>query len=306
MKNSILTAPAQLVRDYLKYMVRIESASDHTIRAYALDLSQSLSLGPVNKQILSQLQNGELPLPEQLYPAAPKQTKIEYPDSSLSLASKNRKIACLKSFLNWCEENQKISGNISHQLHCPKIPRKLPHFISVDEVLSVLKTFKNNSIDLKHRVLFLLLYGGGLRVSEACHLKWQDIDFSKRSLRILGKGKKERISIVPELTLNALKDLRKLVTKTDYVFGEKALDTRTAYDWIRKQGVIAGLLNSLNPHALRHSFATHLLSSGANLRVLQELLGHESLAATEKYTHLNIGQLAVTMDKCHPLGNKKN
>ncbi|HWU44604.1 MAG TPA: tyrosine-type recombinase/integrase, partial [Bdellovibrio sp.] len=91
----------------------------------------------------------------------------------------------------------------------------------------------------------------------------------------------------------------------EFVFGEEALSQRRAYEMVRQSGVRAGLLKPLHPHALRHSFATHLLSSGANLRTLQELLGHESLQATEKYTHLGIDQLARTMEQLHPLGKGK-
>ena len=110
---------------------------------------------------------------------------------------------------------------------------------------------------------------------------------------------------MPPVSFEVLNAWKKKSFNNEYVFGETALNPRTAYEMIRQSGARAGLLQPLHPHALRHSFATHLLSSGANLRTLQELLGHESLTATEKYTHLGIDQLARTMERVHPLGNNK-
>jgi integrase/recombinase XerC/integrase/recombinase XerD len=198
-----------------------------------------------------------------------------------------------------------LERDLSLQVICPKVPKKLPHFLSVDEVLSVLKTFDDkNEVPLKEKVLFLLLYGGGLRISEACNLRWSSVHLDQKILRVMGKGNKERVVALPDLTIKNLRRWKKESSFDDYVFGEKPLVQRTAYEMVRQSGLRAGLLKPLHPHALRHSFATHLLSSGANLRTLQELLGHESLQATEKYTHLGIDQLARTMESLHPLGKK--
>ncbi|MFM6929486.1 MAG: tyrosine-type recombinase/integrase, partial [Bdellovibrio sp.] len=210
------------------------------------------------------------------------------------------------SFFSWAftEENL-LERDLSLQVICPKVPKKLPHFLSVDEILSVLKTFdEKNKVPLKEKVLFLLLYGGGLRISEACNLRWNSVHPEQKILRVMGKGNKERVVALPSMTIQALKKWKKENSFDEYVFGEKPLVQRTAYEMVRQSGVRAGLLKPLHPHALRHSFATHLLTSGANLRTLQELLGHESLQATEKYTHLGIDQLARTMEKLHPLGKK--
>ncbi|MNL38041.1 Tyrosine recombinase XerD [compost metagenome] len=196
-----------------------------------------------------------------------------------------------------------LEKDLSIQVICPKVPKKLPHFLSVDEALAVLKSFDEAKESLlKEKTLFLLLYGGGLRVSEACELQWSQVQMSQRVLRVIGKGSKERVVSLPPLAMDALKEWQKQTPFAKYVFGEKALNSRTAYEMVRQSGIRAGLLKPLHPHALRHSFATHLLTSGANLRTLQELLGHESLTATEKYTHLGIDQLARTMEKLHPLG----
>lgn len=223
--------------------------------------------------------------------------------AGLSLASRNRKTATLKSFFGWAYQEQLTERDLSTQLHCPKVPKKLPHFLSVDEALAVLHSYDREAETLRKlqdRAMFLVLYGGGLRVSEACGLRWSDVHVSTRSLRLNGKGGKERIVILPSMAMEVLQKLRK-EGEGDYIFGGAPLSPRVAYEWVRSRGAKAQLMKPLHPHALRHSFATHLLSSGANLRTLQELLGHESLQATEKYTHLGVDQLACTLETHHPL-----
>ncbi len=141
-------------------------------------------------------------------------------------------------------------------------------------------------------------------MSEACSVKWQDIDATKRIIRIRGKGSKERIVALPPIVF---KSISALTGQGKFIWGVEPLSTRVAFSIVRSLGARAGLVKPLHPHALRHSFATHLLSSGTNLRTLQELLGHASLTATQKYTHLGIDHLARTVENHHPLGrgNKK-
>ncbi len=299
------------IYNYLKFMKNIQSSSDHTIRAYMLDLEQIFSfsrfLGLSQPDLIKSAGSGE---PE---PMLGEKDLLNSARAAfdrwrhLSASSKHRKIATLKSFLGWLYDNNRIESNLSDQFVCTKIPKRLPDFISVDEVMAVLQSFQQADAPAHlaaEKTLFLLLYGGGLRVSEACALRWKDISWTNSCLRILGKGQQERLVILPPMSMHQLKKI-KIQSQGDYIFGENALNTRTAYEWIRQRGLKAGLLKTLHPHSLRHSYATHLLSSGANLRTLQELLGHKSLQATEKYTHIGIGQLAEMMEARHPLGQKK-
>lgn len=273
----LINVPEQIT-NYLKFMKNIKQASDHTLRAYGRDLSQSLG------------QCQELG-DQEILPICRK-AQVSWAD--LEPSSRNRKTAVLKSFLGFLFDQKLISTDWRHQLKAPKIPKKLPHYISVDEMMAVLKGCTEPS----ERALFLLLYGGGLRISEACGLKWSQVDLPGRKLRVLGKGGRERLVVLPELAVQSLRDLPR---SGPSIWGLQPLDTRVGFTWIRDLGKKAGLMKPLNPHALRHSFATHLLSSGANLRTLQELLGHTSLTATEKYTHLTVDQLARTLEACHPL-----
>lgn len=279
---------------YLKYMTFIKSASPLTIKHYCLDLKQAFKLDN-NSQTFQKFWSE----PELM--SMVREAFNNWAD--LSLASRNRKAATLKSFFSWAYSEKLISKNLSLQITCPKVPQKLPRFLSVDEALAVLKSFEQHpEVSYREKVLFLLLYGGGLRISEACNLQWTQVQLAQKVLRIKGKGNKERVVALPRLSLEVLQRWQKECPYNSYVLGESPLNPRTAYEMVRQSGRRAGLLMPLHPHALRHSFATHLLSSGANLRTLQELLGHESLQATEKYTHLGMDQLARTMESLHPLG----
>lgn len=275
----------------MKYMENIKSASPHTLRSYKNDLKHAFPGPPPNmpeKDFISYIRNHITSW------------------SHLSIATRNRKAACLKSFFNWLYETNQISQEIAPLINCPKVPQKIPHFISPDEAISVLKSYplQIKFAELQDKVLFCLLYGSGLRVSEACNLTWKNIDLSGRRLLVTRKGQKDQWVPMPELTVKVLQKLKKSESG-DFLFGKKALHTRTAYEIIRQRGIKAQLLKPLHPHALRHSFATHLLTSGADLRSLQDLLGHASLAATQKYTHITTHELARMIQSHHPLGDKK-
>ncbi len=229
--------------------------------------------------------------------------------SHLTPATRGRKIATLKKFYQYLKQNKLVDEAHPH-LVTPKNPQKLPNFLSVDESIAVLKSFSQTPLDIEARcraerqqILFLLLYGAGLRVSEACNLKWQSVNLSRRELRILGKGNKERAISFPLLLLKKLASLRETQQQI-FIWGDKPLNTRTAYNHITACGINAGLDHHIHPHALRHSFATHLLNDGADLRVIQEMLGHSNLSATERYTHVTLDQLSQTLEKFHPLSKK--
>lgn len=290
---------------FLKELVNIKSFSEKTIHAYTCDLAQAFELD-LKADVKNTGSKEQLKLikPDQLLSLA---RKAQLRWAPLSLASRNRKTATLKSFFHFLYEKEYVQKDLAFSLVSPKVPQRIPHFISVDEVLSILntlKTAKNKSTE----ILFHLLYGGGLRVSEACNLRWRDVDLNGGILSVLGKGRKERRIVLPTKSLFILKHFfeskKEVRNYNSFLWGEKPLNPRTAYQMIRDLGTHTGLTHQLHPHALRHSFATHLLSSGANLRTLQELLGHQSLLATQKYTHLGMDHLARVVEKNHPLGKK--
>lgn len=301
------------IHNFMKYLENIESCSPLTLKAYTLDLNQaffqnkgSTAFARKNSNLinLADVKAAAFNSGEELWLLC-RDSLTQW--GRLSPASRNRKIATLKSFFNWLYAEKIIDKNYADQLVCPKVPKKIPHFISVDEMISVLQ-FLNSSQEEEtqnQKTLFNLLYGGGLRISEACNLRWKDVRLDERKILILGKGQKERLIVIPEACNEVLKAQKARNKSSEYVFGEEPLNSRKGYDYIRNLGRKVGLMNPLHPHSLRHSFATHMLASGTNLRTLQTMLGHESLQATEKYTHLNIDTLARIVEVRHPLSKKK-
>lgn len=298
---------SELAAKYLNFQVFAKNSSIHTSKSYASDLKQFLN-GLGNYEIIIQNDHYGFEGPKGVDLLLPRQSdelkkltrKAQKLWSPLKSSSKNRKYAALRSFFSWMENRSFLPAGFSEFIESPKVPQTLPHYISVDEAISLVGAAKKTG--LKEKVLVLLLYATGLRVSEACELKWKDVDLSHGLMRIKGKGGKERqVSLVKPI-LKALGDLKKENQGIYILLGTKPMNTRIAYGLIRQLGAKAGLLKPLHPHALRHSFATHMLSGGADLRILQELLGHESLAATQKYLHLSLDSLTQTMEGSHPLG----
>jgi integrase/recombinase XerC len=197
-------------------------------------------------------------------------------------------------------------------IHSPKQEKPLPAFLSVDDVFQLLGGVKLKSgLDVRDLAVLEVFYSTGIRVSELVGLNWADIDIQLGIVRVVGKGSKERIVPIGQVALDALEpyaqEQRKrwnLACKGETaVFlnnrGER-ITTRSVARIVEKHLKQAGIQIKMGPHGLRHSFATHLLNSGADLRVIQELLGHESLSTTQRYTHLNLDQLTVVYDKAHP------
>lgn len=304
--------------DYvIKFLEKLdfeEKKSPHTLIAYSHDIVKAFAelLPPevVGPKISGDESYGFTPTEDSYPPVDADELESRLSQhlrdlAPLEASSRSRKIAAFKKFFIFLKQ-QGFIDEVPHILVAPKIASRIPHFISVDESIAILQTFnkqpknsKNNNIQL----LFLLLYGAGLRVSEACHLKWESVNLSRRELRILGKGDKTRVISFPTMLQLSLAQLRE-TQNSAYVWGDQPLNVRTAYNYIRLCGQRAGLSKPIHPHALRHSFATHLLNDGADLRIIQEMLGHASLNATEKYTHVSIAKLGETMESFHPLGKK--
>lgn len=203
-----------------------------------------------------------------------------------------RKIASIKGFFRWACANGYFKSNPTEFLEQQKLPKKLPKVLSIEEINTILA----EDLTTVQRVIMELLYGCGLRVSELAGLNVNDVDIRAKYLRCLGKGSKERL--VP-LNKNAIKALKGFYPEREYIVNKYNLDTgkillhdsgkpftrQDIYNFIHSQGL--KLHKSISPHTLRHSFATHLLENGADLRVVQELLGHSDVATTQLYTHIS-------------------
>jgi integrase/recombinase XerC/integrase/recombinase XerD len=300
---------------YLKYLRFVRIAPATTLRAYATDILQVFDL----KGVVAISESGDLKLSVAPSERTSKRVYIKEAEvlervraaqsgwSGLAKATRNRKSSAMKSFLGWAYEDGYLTQDISSRIHAPKVPLKVPVVLSVDEVLSMISLLKSDVDEkrsmeaLRNLRLVLLLYSCGLRVSEACELKWRHLDWDKGALKVRGKGGKWRWVAIP----GVIKEHFVPQSGSDEPVLSR-LTPREAYNRVRSCGAAAGILKKVTPHTLRHSFATHLLAGGADLRTLQELLGHESLVATQKYLHLNIDQLASTVDRFHPLKGWSN
>jgi integrase/recombinase XerC len=226
-------------------------------------------------------------------------------------SSIGRKLACLRSFFRFlCRQNY-LSQNIAKAVKTPRVAKKLPGILQQDEMNVFLDfPFEDSVTGDRDRAIFELLYATGMRVSEVSSLKLKDVEGSRGSLRITGKGSKERTVFFGSSAASALHtylqtraELLPEGQHSEWIFlnshGKRLTETRIR-QILNQYLTKLGMQKKVSPHAFRHSFATHLLNAGADLRWIQELLGHSSLSTTQKYTHLNVQQLLEIHHKSHP------
>jgi integrase/recombinase XerC len=232
---------------------------------------------------------------------------------------KNRSIArhlsTLRSFLRWACREGHLEKNPATALSSPRVPRQLPRAMTLADTENLLAATGDDSVPERERALFELLYATGLRVSEAAGLDLEDVELSSRLVRVVGKGSKERIVPFGEEAEDALRawlpkraSLRHGAARAADAGAEPLfvnrrggrLTPRSMARLLKRRLRCAGLPQDLSPHALRHTFATHLLQAGADLRAIQELLGHASLSTTQKYTHLDAAHLDAVYRHAHP------
>ncbi|WAN63057.1 Site-specific tyrosine recombinase XerD [Candidatus Phytoplasma rubi] len=286
---------------YIKHELLLSS---NTIEAYANDINQYLNFMIINLNIKDPNQITQKDISLFL-----ENIVNFYNISSKSLA---RKIIVIKKFHYFLFLEKKIKYNVALILKIPKIEKKLPLVLSLKEVFLFLKCIpdKNSLISLRNQAIFELMYGSGLRISEILNLTLSNLYLEKSYIIIIGKGNKERIVPVTKYSSKKLKKyLQKgrstfLKNKTSlFVFlnkkGER-LSRQGCYKIFKKITKKANLRNECSPHTLRHSFATHLLENGIDLRTLQNILGHEDISTTQIYTHISQKYLKKTYFKYHP------
>ena len=205
-------------------------------------------------------------------------------------------ITVINSFYSFLISENEISSNPCENIANPKIIKKLPNYLTEEEVNKLLNIKIITPYDYRNKAMLELLYATGLRISELCNLKLSDVDISNCFVRVYGKGKKERIVPITDLALNHLQiyitHYRNIILKTkdsEYLFISNNLTNISRQGFfkiLKKECKKAGIEKNVSPHILRHSFATHLLKHGADLRIIQELLGHEDIVTTQIYAHL--------------------
>jgi site-specific recombinase XerD len=222
-------------------------------------------------------------------------------------ATRARKLSTLRTFVKYLRRIGALQNDPTELLEAPIRRRKLPKALNRAQVNSLLDQDAQGASPCRDRAIFELLYGAGLRVSEAIGVDLSDLDLDRQEVRVLGKGNKERVALFGRTCRTALKDYL-ASERADPVAGQPLFTTRSGrrlsrgavHVAIKKWAANAGLASDISAHTLRHTFATHLLDNGADLKSVQQLLGHESLATTQIYTHVSVERLREAVLKAHP------
>jgi integrase/recombinase XerC len=293
------------IQRYLGELGR-QNASPHTLRNYASDLAQFLEyFSPPG---------AEPPPPSALDAPALREWLTNLYERRLDPISIRRKLAAVRSFFQFLLREGAVTANVARLLRTPKAPQRVPAVPTAEQTNALVDGVAHNRFERPHPerdlALFELLYGCGLRISELVGLNLDDFDFSERWIRVRGKGRKERL--VPYAS-KASAALAKYVVARAAKPRERAvflnhrgtrLSDRGAREIVKFYARMISGDASIHPHSLRHAYATHLLSDGADLRAIQELLGHARLATTQKYTQVSLTDLMAVYDKAHPKARK--
>jgi len=287
----------RLIEEFGAYLAHEANASPHTIRAYQIDLRQLAAfLGERGGHLARADVHG---VRAYLASLAGQRRK----------SSIGRKLAALKHFFRYCARNGMRRDDPAASLPTPKREQFLPPHLSVDEMFRVLDGIAGLSpASARDRAILELLYSTGIRVSELTALDWRDVDRRAEAVRVLGKGRKERIVPVGHKALDALDDYgrrwpasrRKDAAAVFVNWYGTRLTARSVARIVARCVALAATRLPASPHAFRHSFATHLLNAGADLRAIQELLGHTRLSTTQRYTHVDFSHIAAVYDKAFP------
>ncbi|HYO54223.1 tyrosine recombinase XerC [Archangium sp.] len=289
-----------------KFRVHLEDekgASPHTVRNYLIDLV-AFERYLVERMQLTLLSASHAAIRGYLGTLA-----VDH-----AASSRSRRLASIKSFYKYLVRQKLLPGSPAKLVKSPKLPKSLPKVLPVDEVFAILEMPSQKTVlGLRDKAILEILYGGGLRISELCGLNLLNVDRSGRIIRVMGKGNKERLCPVNAQSIRALEaylarrgELLAVPRPGQDVeavflnYRGGRLTPRSIARHLDAYVVQCALHRKVSPHALRHSFATHLLGGGADIRSIQELLGHASLSTTQRYTHVSWEQLQAVYDAAHP------
>ena len=287
-----------MIKDYRNYLRIERRMSPSTVTSYCHDVEGFLEYTDL--------------VPRAVRPEDIERYLGKVTADGLSKRSTARLISSLRSFFSWCVEEGEIKDNPCDRVDAPKLGKYLPEVLSVDEVTAIL-----DSVDLsarfgkRDRAILEVLYGCGLRVSEAAALKLSHVHIDEGFVDVIGKGNKQRLVPLGEMAADAivayLPERPEPAARAfdDYLFLNrfgKPISRVSLFNMVKQQAMAAGIQKEISPHTFRHSFATHLIENGADLRMVQEMLGHESILTTEIYTHIDTSTWHKTILEHHPEG----
>jgi integrase/recombinase XerC len=287
---------------FLRYLKIERNSSPLTVKSYAEDLAS------FHEYLLDRV--GAVPSPSHITVPILRGYVAYLHECDYAKTTVARRLACLRSLFRYCVREELTESNPAQALRTPRTGRKLPSLLSPDQITTLLEAPPaNEPAGIRDRAMLETMYSGGLRVAELVGLNVSNWDRDGDVLRVLGKGRKERIAPVGKFASKALShwmDIRKPDERPDSKeaiflnrFGRR-LTTRSIGRMLEKYLAQTGLDRQVSPHTLRHSFATHLLDGGADLRSVQEMLGHKSLTTTQIYTHVSTRRLHETYEAAHP------
>lgn len=300
-----------LIEQFIEYLRHQKRYSLHTIRNYQIDLRQFSEFVAL-REARSEGENSDAGIG--MIDSQVIRTYLGSLYGRFRRSTIARKLSAVRSFFLFLERKGLTKWNPAADIATPKLEKYMPTYLLVDEVFRLLeRPEREKPLGLRDLAILEVLYSCGFRVSELEALTISSIDFDERLVRVIGKGDKERI--VP-IGRQALQAVRNYLEATQYLrrsnvyisrdeplfinFRGGALSGRSIGRIIKKYAIESGLTADVSPHSMRHTFATHLLDGGADLRAVQELLGHESLSTTQKYTHVSLDRLMEVYDKAHP------
>lgn len=291
-----MAAESRILKDYRYYLRMERGLSPNTVAAYGRDVGEFLAAAD-------------------LAPRAVRTEDIERylaARTGLSKRSQARLLSALRSFFDWLILEGERKDNPCDRIDAPKLGRYLPAVLSVEEVTAILESVNTATGDwraLRDRAILEILYGCGLRVSEACGLLISHVFLKEGFVRVVGKGNKERLVPLGEMAADAFArylEARPQAAEPaldDFAFLNKngrPMSRVAIFNLVKQQALVAGVNKEISPHTFRHSFATHLIENGADLRVVQEMLGHESILTTEIYTHIDTATWQAAILSHHP------
>lgn len=292
------------LRSFEDYLSSERNYSKHTIKAYLADIKEFSLV--IKEMDLLLPDNSDIDFAR--LDEAPIRVYISKLYNKNKKVSISRKLASIRTFFEFLIRTGSMKSNSAKLVPTPKGEKRLPTFLTVDEVVKLVEApGSDNAYESRDRAILELLYSCGLRVSELVGINLGDLDLDSMSVKVLGKGNKERMVPLGSKACTAIKiylsQRLDLKPKEDHLFVNSRggrLTTRSIDRIIKKYAIMSGIPKNISPHVLRHTFATHLLGGGADLRAIQEMLGHKSLSTTQRYTHTSIEKLMEIYDKTHP------
>ena len=302
----------KFIGSYIESLATEKGFSENTCRAYLHDLEEFFSFLNTNENSGNRRTEDAKPVGRLRVEGLMIRRYLGYVHKKNAKSTVARKLSAIRSFYRYLIKRGLIEDNPAEMISTPKQRKTIPGYLSVDEMFRLLDSIQTETLfGLRNRAIFETLYSSGIRVSELAGMNISDVDFARSLIRVMGKGGKHRIVPIGQKALEAIKAYRnQLRRETGNASGDEGplflnkdrgrLTTRSIARILNKLVDACGLISPVSPHALRHTFATHLLDAGADLRTVQELLGHKSLSTTQKYTHVSIDRLMKTYDRAHP------